>query len=283
MQHYLERGRNVRRAGVVRKGDYLLVILVATVFAVLLKAFVVDAVVIPSHSMERTLLVGDYVLVNKLVRGLPSSEEHGVLHAEPPLIHPPVTRSIEPGDVVVFDLPSNEGSDLSEKPVWFVKRCIARAGDRVMMMNGIAYINDVEVASEHLFGSASQHNTVLDKFGPVIVPKAGQTIALTEENYGQWESFIRREGHTIRNLPSSGILIDDKQAKSYRVEKNYLFVLGDNREHSLDSRSWGFLPEENVIGKATMIYWSIDQSLPIHSFADFFSRIRWNRIGKLVQ
>jgi signal peptidase I len=81
---------------------------------------------------------------------------------------------------------------------------------------------------------------------------------------------------------TSEIIIDNKPVSSYTIEKNYLFVLGDNLNHSYDSRYWGFLPEENIIGKAMMVYWSRSQLKPSRGFSGFLSSIRWNRIGRFV-
>lgn len=97
-------------------------------------------------------------------------------------------------------------------------------------------------------------------------------IDLTRAHFSQWEELIRREGHVVERS-AAGFLIDGQQARSYTVEQDYLFVLGDNRNHSYDSRYWGFLPEGNVVGKATLVYWSASQ----------VEGIRWGRIGTLVQ
>ena len=107
----------------------------------------------------------------------------------------------------------------------------------------------------------------------VLIPKKGDVVHLTRRNYFGWRSLILTEGHKISESAEYGILIDDHTAVRYTVENNYLFVLGDNHDHSFDSRAWGILPEKNVIGEAMMIYWSVDAS----------TGIRWERVGKVVR
>ena len=261
------------RASLVRAAGYLPVLLVMLALVFILKAFVVDAVMIPSHSMEGTLLVGDCVLVNKLVN---ASSVSDVANAGVASMRLPSIRSIEPGDVVVFKFPDVNEVGSPHDPVWFVKRCVANAGDKVCVSSGRVIVNGVGMSDR-------EETNTMDDMETVVVPYAGESIQLTKENIDRWESLIRGEGHSCENTTAAGILIDGSPATAYTVAQNYLFVLGDNRAHSYDSRSWGFLPQSNVIGKATMIYWSMDRAAPVHDIGDFFSSIRWNRIGKFVQ
>ena len=109
----------------------------------------------------------------------------------------------------------------------------------------------------------------------MIVPLSGKTIQL-------WRMLIMREGHSVGSGTSDTALIDGVPTSQYRIEKNYYFVLGDNRSNSLDSRFWGFVPEEMIIGKAMLVYWSFDKSAG-SSFTGRFSSVRWPRIGILVR
>ena len=122
------------------------------------------------------------------------------------------------------------------------------------------------------------------------VPKEGDVIPLRgEEDYRAWNVFIQREGHETR-LDGQIITIDDEIVDSYTVERNYVFGVGDNRDNSEDSRFWGFIPVENVVGTPLIIYWSWDpyidapghvgprSGLPERSLPDKFSTIRWDRI-----
>ena len=245
-------------------------IIVATVLvAVLLKVFVLDAIHIPSPSMQSTLLAGDYVFVNKLVygariSGLPFIKEGTVL------FHVPKIRDVHRGDVVVFQLPDVGESGSASQPRYFVKRCIAFGGDEIMMNNGKVYVNGVLMPLPET-ATASVYQK--DNFGPIAVPKKGDVVHLTPANYLHWSQVLEREGHEVACSPSGEITIDGISSSSYTIQKNYLFVLGDNRDHSYDSRYWGFLPEDNLIGEAMMIYWSADPTFGI----------RWNRIGTFVQ
>jgi signal peptidase I len=256
-----------------RFAPHLQVLALALFLALVLKAFVVDAVVIPSPSMENTLLVGDYVLVNKLVHGMPADggERSGAAGAG--LL--PSIRSIHLGDVVVFRFPEPGDAPL------FTKRCAGLPGDEVMMRGGRLYVNGVPVSFSGIVPLPEERGQE-GTFGPLRVPRAGEEIQLSDGNYRQWEGLLRREGHTPGYDPQRGVLLDGEPAGRYVVRNNYLFVLGDNRAHSFDSRSWGLLPEENVVGTASMIYWSVDRRRGEGGLGGFFSAIRWSRIGRFV-
>jgi signal peptidase I len=256
--------------------QYVEIIFAVLVAAILLKTFVIDAVHIPSPSMEGTILPGDYIVVNKLIYGASSPKYLPFSHAGFSLFKLPGLRNVERGDVVVFEFPDNQQEATETTPTYFVKRCVGRGGDIVSIENGVALIN-----GNRLFPDDEVCRG--DNFGPVSVPKQGDRILLTPENYFQWEMLISHEGHTIRRTTSSGITIDGKPSNSYTIQKNYLFVLGDNRQHSYDSRSWGFLPEENVVGKATFVYWSLNPSRAMSGAKDLFGIVRWNRIGTFIQ
>jgi len=253
------------------------IIFTAILAALLLKMFVLDAVYIPSPSMEKTLFTGDYVLVNKLIYGAKFPGRLPFPNAVIPFLQLPSLKNIRRGDIIIFELPQKDSSSLSQNLKYFVKRCVALAGDTIAIQNGDVYVNG-EVLKLHL----DSHPNSIDEFESTIVPKKGTTVDITKDNYLDWERLIREEGHTIKMTSTSEIIIDNKPASSYTIEINYLFVLGDNLNHSYDSRYWGFLPEENIIGKAMMVYWSLSKLNPSGGFSGFLSSIRWNRIGRFV-
>jgi len=251
--------------------NYAVLLLITVFAATILKTFVVDAIFVPSPSMKETLLDGDFVLVNKLIYGAKLPQQLPFTRAKIPLIQLPALRSIERGDVIVFELPMASSEALYRKPVSFVKRCVALGGDKVSIRNGVLFVNDIasKTKIQEYYDDA---HPLSDQYGPVTIPRRGDAISLTRENLSAWDDVIAREGHTVEQT-ASAILIDGQATTHYMIEKNYLFVLGDNRNHSYDSRYWGFLPEENVVGKAMMVYWSADPK----------SGVRWDRIGKLVE
>jgi len=192
--------------------SFLIAILLALVF----RQFVVQAFRIPSESMRDTLLVGDFLFVNKFLYGakLP------FMDTRLPRVRPP-----QRGDIIVFISPL-DGRD-------FIKRCVAVAGDTVEMRNKVFYLN----------GKAQQ------------------------------ESYVR---HEDRNTLPPGTASRDFMAP-YVVPPEHLFMMGDNRDNSHDSRFWGALPNRMVKGKALFIYFSIDTErglVPPH--------IRLRRFGRII-
>ena len=115
-----------------------------------------------------------------------------------------------------------------------------------------------------------------DQFAPVVVPKAGMRIPLTRDTWPMLSEVItRHEGHEAQVVGDSLFVIDGRPATHYTVEQDYYFVMGDNRDNSVDSRYWGFLPEDHVVGKAVGIFISLRKMLPpIPRFNRFFRPIR---------
>ena len=208
------RGRALRR---LRDAAEILGVTVA--LALTVKTFVVDAVHVPSASMENTLLVGDFVIVNKFVYGPSTPLYVPVAGIRLPSVRLPGPGSPARGDVIVFYAPD------SPRPRLYVKRIAGIPGDTVMIRRGALIVNGREIPAP---ASAKLAWRPAPDFGPVVVPEGAE---------GEY------------------------------------FVLGDNRDESLDSRAWGFVPLNRIIGRAMMIYWSVDHR----------TGIRWSRPGTVVR
>jgi signal peptidase I len=226
-----------RERGVVR--EYFELIAETAVFVFFVMTFVVQAFQIPTGSMEPTLLVGDFLLVNKFVYiNTPSAIDKALLPR----------RAIRRQDIVVFKYPNDLTKD-------FVKRVIGLPGERIEIRNKQVFVNDKPLEEAYKVHSDSQiiakndlyqySDTIRDNFGPVTVPL----------------------GH--------------------------IFVMGDNRDNSADSRYWGFLPQANIKGRPWVIYFSYKAERDAYlktGFRDrlkkivsFLPKARWNRMLKIIR
>ena len=118
----------------------------------------------------------------------------------------------------------------------------------------------------------------VDFFGPLEIPAEGQQIELTNENITKYEYVIKYyEGHDKVERRNGKLYIDGQYADTYTFRQNYYFMMGDNRHNSLDSRFWGFVPEDHIVGKAFIVWFSIDPN------ESFFNKIRWGRLFSLIE
>jgi signal peptidase I len=205
--------------------------------------------------MENTLLIGDYLLVDKLCYGGGGFWDHVMPY-----------RPIRRGDIIVFRYPVNPKQH-------FVKRVVAVPGDRIRLINRQVYVNGSPMREPYVHYSSLDHDPFRDEFPRVIQPELGVEST--------WWLQMRK-------------LVEDNQL--IIPEGNY-FVLGDNRDDSQDSRYWGFVPRENVIGRPLLIYWSLREggedlqdsasaSDKLYHFAyaatHLFQITRWNRTFRVV-
>lgn len=282
-----------------RLSEYAATIAATLLLAFFLKTFVIEAFRIPSASMENTLRIGDFLFVNKFIYGAETPKYVPFTNIEIPYFRLPAFVDPRRGDVIVFEYPGDRDEAIPERNVDFIKRCIALPGDTLLIQNKMVFVNGREFllpahapktppsnfhpreSVDMIFPRGSLNNP--DYYGPIIVPFKGMVVDISNGSIEQWQTFIEREHHRVDTDPNGMVAVDGVAATQYIVERNYLFAMGDNRDNSLDSRFWGFVPEENIVGKAMFVYWSWDISIPAGNFAEKVSAIRWSRIGTLIR
>lgn len=262
-----------------------------------LNSFVLASFEVPTGSMENEIMTGDFLLVNKFVFGGTTPKTIPFTNKRVPSFKLPALWHVERGDVVVFSFPGNRDSVEPAEFAYYLKRCVAVAGDTIEIKDKVVYVNGKPApvprnvkfinnyakpagyAEPKIFPKGSQFNE--DNYGPIVVPKKGETIPLTPANFEAWEIFIKREGHSA-SMKNGSILIDGTVQTNFTVGRDYVFGMGDNRDNSLDGRFWGFIPEESVVGTPLIVYWSWDPDLPLFDIGNKLSSIRLTRVGTLV-
>lgn len=283
----------------LRVRDYAQILVATILVALFLRTFVIAAYRIPSASMENTLRPGDFLLVNKFIYGAQSPRYLPFSKIEIPQVRLPAIRLPQLGDLFVFELPpyARDRYDDAARDT-FVKRCMAAPGDTVSIMNRNVFVNGEKLAplqsarihtrplfpqgfgDSRIFPKGSRFNE--DNYGPLAVPKCGDELKLDPENFLRVKDIVEYEGHTIRLDEKGSVLIDGLHQNSYKVKNNYFFTMGDNRDNSLDSRFWGYVPEDLIVGKVMLIYWSWDEDRVEGGFWSRLAHARWERIGTVV-
>lgn len=293
------KGKDDKKIKKSKPREYFDALLYAAIVAFIIKILLFEAYRIPTGSMENTLLVGDFLLVTKFTYGATSPRNIPFTDVRLPYFQLPGFKDPKVGDIIVFDFPGNRDELMSPEVLNYIKRCVALPGDTILIVNRTLYNNGKivpnppeskflgnphsdNIANPRIFPEGSGWNE--DNYGPLVIPKIGDKIIIDSSNYQAWEMFVKREGHTISVRLDNNIFVDEKELVNgeYTVERDYLFMMGDNRNNSLDSRFWGFMPMENVVGEAFMLYWSWDANIPFSQFFDLIGSIRWNRVGKLI-
>lgn len=271
-----ERDTAAEGGGVVpfgRAREYVQLLVLAVAVALLLRTFVVEACYVPSHSMENTLLAGDFILVSKIVYGATTPRSIPFTQIALPYLQLPWLIQPERGDIIAFTLPWRSSG--SNRAASYVKRCIGIPGDTVSIQHGVLFVNQVRLS----FPGVQDRGSEREIFAPVIVPRKDESITLDSSNIGKWQNLIEREGHTVQ-VDDGRILIDGIEQPTYQVMHDYYFMMGDNRDDSVDSRYWGFVRDDLILGKAFIVYWSWDTD---SDQGPFSKNIRWSRVGNVLR
>ena len=304
----------------------------------LIKVTVLEAYIVPTGSMENTIMTGDFLIGSRFVYGMRTPDWLGIPYTDVGFFIPyykfPAFRVPKVGDVLIFKYPR-------DKYVKYVKRCVAGPGDTLEVIDKKLYVNREEVVmwenGKYLTPSmqkqfkqpdiflSSENNINRDNLGPIYVPKKGDVFPIHgNTNWRYLLPIIMMEGHTAtldndevsyeftlqdpnevfrrkgkesvfkEYFPHGGnlltpwsrsiqddhfkfLMIDGKpadQLNEYVVTQDYYWAMGDNRDDSLDSRYWGFVPENGILGEALFAYFSLD--------LDTWTP-RWSRIGTNIK
>jgi len=280
--------------------EYFDALVFAAVVAFIIKVFLFEAYRIPTGSMENTLLVGDFLLVTKFTYGATTPRNIPFTDIRIPYAKLPGFKDPKLGDIIVFDFPGDRDDKASKEVLNYIKRCVGLPGDSLKVVNKVLYNNGVpfpnptaskfisplqtaNMSNPRIFPRGSGWNE--DNYGPIRVPKEGDKIKIDTSNFESWKMFVIKEGRKIELRADKKVYVDDQELPDgfYTVKRDYLFMMGDNRNNSLDSRFWGFMPTENIVGEAFLIYWSWDANIGFNEFFKLIGSIRWERIGQLIK
>lgn len=336
-------------------------IIFAIVAATLIRMFFIEAYTIPTSSMEKSLLIGDFLFVSKVSYGarVPNTPLSFPFthHSFPQILgggksylewikwpyrRLPGLGKIKNNDVVVFNYPMEDFRPVDKREN-YIKRCVGIPGDTIQVIDRVLHINgkantepekrqfmykvrtdgsainpkikeklditedgqdpffgyymrltsetsdkigklpnvvscepitiEKAVYQEHIF----PHNEIfpwnVDNFGPLAIPKEGQTVPLNAKNLLLYKRIIEvYEGNELK-ITGNTVYINGEEAKEYTFKMDYYFMMGDNRHNSADSRFWGFVPEDHIVGKAVFIWFSFNRE---------HGGIRWSRIFSFI-
>lgn len=279
-------------------GIFLLIIIV--VLTIVMKVFLFVSFKIPTPSMEPAVMVGDYIFVNKLILGPRIYENFGFLEGKKTKIKRiQGLRKVRRNDILVFDFPYKSYAPDKIKQggnLFYVKRCVAIPGDTFYIDNGIYKVKEINESLGHIEWQrelsqkeemsfcqdirqifpqdTTYFHWTIKNFGPLYIPKKGDNLKIDSISIFLYKNLIEYETEKTIFIKNSLVYLEDSVIKNYTFCQDYYFMAGDLVHDSHDSRYWGLLPDDLVIGKATLIWKSQDMKT---------EKYRWDRFFKIVK
>lgn len=251
--------------------EYFEPFVVTLIMAIFGMTFVIQAVTVPTGSMQNTILVGDYLLVNKFIFNAGGN----------PLPFLP-QRDIKRGDIIVFKYPGNKLNPENDAKrgiipyqINYVKRVIGLPGETVEFRNNEVFINGKLLPENRYIGDAeNQMSALTAKEADSIKPDAAYDVYYSER--------------TMKHVLDGNSLGTDHYSfgvkdRPMKVPEHSFFVMGDSRDNSEDSRFWGFVPRSLIVGRAMFVYWSCDRGASNGNLLGCVTHPRLNRIGTMIK
>jgi signal peptidase I len=275
--------------------QWLVVVLVAVVIAAGLRLFVFAAFSIPSDSMAPAMRAGDYVLVSKLVPGPRWVDNFLSLRqgGKPRITRFRGYRPVRRNDVLVFNFPHFHREELEfNANLYYAKRCVALPGDTFYIEEGIYKVAGVTdtlgsfrqqqharslerlQTPEECFPGDSLYRWNRRNFGPLYLPARGDSLDIDTMNARLYGRLIAYETGKVVTTRGASVVLGDSVIRGYRFEKDYYFMAGDLVYDSVDSRYWGPLPGDHIVGKVSLVLTSREPR---------DKKFRWNRFLKRVR
>ena len=294
----------MQRRKIVKKLFKGLFLVIATItLTVVMKVFLFASFKVPTGSMDPTILPGDFILVNKLLIGPRIYRDFGFLKGKrTPYKRIKGMQQIRRNDILVFDAPYLIAGSLKKIPNnFYVKRCVAGPGDTFVIESGILKLiqDSIENGLDSLgylfqqqklaqmsrddFSSdtwycfpydTAYYQWNIKDFGPLYIPGKGDKLELNFRNIVLYKPVIQYETGKKITVEEGHIFLDEQPLSDYTFTQNYSFMVGDDVTASHDSRYWGLLPEDFIVGKATFIWKSENLEN---------GKYRWKRFGKAIK
>lgn len=267
----------------------------AAVLWFVMQVFLWASFKIPTDSMEPELTTGDNLLVWKPTIGPRLFDLSATMQLEQTEIYRlPGFKKIQRNDILVFNFPHPNTWDKIEMHIlkYYIKRCVGLPGDTLSIRNGFFHVNGVStplgnreaqerIAETEKFQDGIFHSFPYDsiigwnikEFGPLHIPTKGDSIRMNRTNFVLYKKLIEWEQQGTLEYKDSTSFLNEKPIDGYRFLKNYYFMAGDNGMNSQDSRYWGMLPEEYIVGKPWFIWKSVDP---------YTGKFRWERFLKVI-
>ena len=275
---------------------YVIIVFIALVLVIVMRVFFFASFSVPTPSMEPAILAGDRIIVNKLIPGPRvyknfKFREGGKVET----YRFKGSRAIKRNDVLVFNFPYIDGAIKMDLSVYYIKRCVAIPGDIFYIRDGIykvkncqdtlgnyqaqydfAQRKEEELPQDifHCFPFDSTYNWNVKDFGHLYVPRKGDTIWINSITIPLYKNLIRYETNKEMEIRNDTIYLGNEPLPLYVFQQNYYFMSGDLVQDSRDSRYWGLLPEDHIIGKAAIVWKSKDPDT---------GKMRWERIFKVIR
>jgi signal peptidase I len=279
-------------------GTIIVLLSVIIVLTIIMKVFLFDSFKIATPSMEPAIMAGDHIIVNKLLLGPRLYENFGFLKGEKTKMERiKGFRKVKRNDVLVFDFPYMTPDKIRQGGyVFFVKRCVAIPGDTFLIDNGVYKVKNISEDLGHVkrqrelseINESSLRDEIrnvfpkdttyfrwsIKNFGPIYIPAKGDNIKIDSISIMLYKNLIEYETGKNLSVKKGIVYLNDSLLHNYTFLQDYYFMAGDWIFDSVDSRYWGLLPDDLIIGKAAIIWKSQDINT---------GKFRWERFLKTVK